>query len=213
MYTTVINLAYVLMLCAFLTREVLVMRLLLVGGQTLIALYAWHTRVVSIATWNVVFLVINVTMSLQILRERRAVTLADELRDLHSRHFAALTPTEFLRWWQQGRREQLADVALTREGERPEWLYFLLDGTVHVSRNGARVVELSRGQFVAEMSLLTGRPATADAHARQAIEVVRWPTRELRDLQARNPALWAKIQSVIGHDLVEKIRHQEAAGV
>jgi predicted nucleic acid-binding Zn ribbon protein len=41
------------------------------------------------------------------------------------------------------------------------------------------------------------------------IDVVRWPTAHLHDLRQRNPTLWSKIQSAIGHDLVEKIRRVE----
>jgi hypothetical protein len=60
------------------------------------------------------------------------------------------------------------------------------------------------------MSLLTGKPANADVDAVGAIDVMRWETRSLRDLHTRNPLLWTRIQSVIGHDLVEKIQLQEA---
>jgi CRP-like cAMP-binding protein len=97
-------------------------------------------------------------------------------------------------------------MRLVRAGEHPEWLYFLLEGRVRVMHDGSGAVDLPAGYFVAEMSLLTGEPANADVDAVGAIDVVRWPTRDLRDVRERNPALWARIQSVIGHDLVEKIQ-------
>jgi hypothetical protein len=59
------------------------------------------------------------------------------------------------------------------------------------------------------MSLLTGETANADVDAIDSVDVMRWQTRDLRDLRQRNPSLWAKIQSVIGHDLVEKIQRGE----
>jgi CRP-like cAMP-binding protein len=156
------------------------------------------------------FASINAYMVVQILRARRAVMLPDDLQSLHARHFAALSPQEFLRLWKQGRRETLrAGDRLARAGQWPDSLYFILDGQVRVSRNHANVFELPAGYFVAEMSLLTGETANADVEAIGDVEVVRWPTTDLREVRQRNPSLWTKIQSVIGHDLVEKIQRSE----
>jgi CRP-like cAMP-binding protein len=206
MLTVVANIAYVLMLCAFIARDVLYLRLLLVMAQAIIAFYSWHNGVLVIAGWNVVFVAINCAMTVQILRERRAVTLPAELTALYERHFAALSPAEFLRWWHQGERQTISDQRLVSAGERPEWLYFLLSGSVSVSRRDAPITSLPAGYFVAEMSLLTGAPANADVHTAGSIDVIRWSTASLHDLRQRKPALWTKIQSAIGHDLVEKIR-------
>ncbi len=79
-------------------------------------------------------------MAARIVRERRAVDLPADLRPLYERHFSALAPAEFLRWWGQGRHETLENTRLARAGERPDWLYFLLNGTVRVSRNGEAIV-------------------------------------------------------------------------
>jgi CRP-like cAMP-binding protein len=148
---------------------------------------------------------INVVWIGFLLHERRAVTLPAELEPVYERRFSALTPREFLRWWRLGRRETLDGVQLATAGEYPEWLSFLLGGEVRVSRGSAWVTELPAGFFVGEMSLITGRPANADVRARGTVDVIRWPVRELRAIRERTPALWTKIQSVIGHDLVEKI--------
>ena len=90
-------------------------------------------------------------------------------------------------------------------GEYPESLFFVLAGTVRITQGDRRVTDLGPGFFVAEMSLLTGEPATADAVAVGDVNVMRWPADHLRDLKDRSPAVWVKIQSVLGRDLVEKI--------
>jgi CRP-like cAMP-binding protein len=199
------NLAYVLMLVAFITRDVLYLRGLLVVAQAVVVVYTWHNGVYMIAAWNALFASINAYMVVQILRERRAVVLPADLQGLYERHFTALTPPEFLRLWHQGQHERVVNQPLARAGEYPEWLYFLLGGQVRVSRDEGADIELPAGFFVAEMSLLTGAPANADVDAVGEVEVIRWATRDLRALRQRNPGLWTKIQSVIGRDLVEKI--------
>jgi hypothetical protein len=209
MLTVFVNLAYVLMLCAFLARDVLYLRGLLVVAQAIIVTYTWHNGVPLLSAWNAAFVAINAIMAVRILRERRAVVLPDDLRRLYDRHFVALTPPEFLRWWRQGQRERVADAPLARAGERPDALYFLIDGTVRVSRDRRPIVDLPAGFFVAEMSLLTGERANADVDALGSVELMRWPVDTLHELRRRDPAFWSRLQSAIGHDLVEKIRRGE----
>lgn len=209
MLTVFANVAYSLMLVAFVTRDILYLRSLLVVAQTIVVVYTWRAGVPVISGWNTLYVGINAFMVVQILRERRAVVLPPDLRPLYERHFSALSPPEFLRWWGQGRREVIENTDLAREGERPAFLYFVLDGSVRVSRNAHTIRELSSGYFVGEMSLITGREANADVRAIAPVEVVRWSTADLAVIRERNPALWTKIQSAIGLDLVEKIRHGE----
>jgi CRP-like cAMP-binding protein len=199
------NVAYVLMLLAFVTRDVLRLRSVLVVAQVIVVFYTWQSGVTLIAGWNAAFVCINAAMAVQIVRERRSVRLPGELVPLYERHFAALSPPEFLRWWQAGERETLANQALTRAGTRPEWLYFLLKGSVRVTRGADTVVELPAGHFVAEMSVLTGEPANADVDAGTPVEVMRWPRALLEEIHREKPADWVRIQSVIGLDLVRKI--------
>ena len=199
------NLAYILMLLAFVTADMLRLRLLLVCAQVALMIYGLGTGLLLMPAWNLVFLGINAYMVVRILRERRELELPPDLRAIHARHFAALTPREFMRFWNQGTRQTLTDRDLAHAGEHPKWLYFLLSGTVEVRRDGTLVRELPPGYFVAEMSLLTGLPANADVRTMGTVEVIQWDRAELRDLQQRNAPFWTKIQSVIGRDLVEKI--------
>lgn len=201
-----VNFAYVLTLCAFVTRDVLLLRGLLVCSQIIIVTYTLSIGVHVIAGWNGLFACINTAWVFLILRERRDVRLSEELQRLHDRHFSALTASEFLRWWKQGHREVLTDVVMARTGERPHSLYFLLRGTVRVDRDGVHVTDLPAGFFVAEMSVLTGELPTTDARAVGEVEVMRWPAGTLQRIIERNPKYWTKIQSVLGRDVVEKIK-------
>jgi CRP-like cAMP-binding protein len=207
------NLAYGLMAFAFITRDLLYLRSLLVVAQSLVIAYALLAGVPVVAAWNVLYVSVNAYMAVQLLQERRAVRLPDELRPLYERHFSALAPGEFLRWWAEGEEARLAaDAVLTRDGERPSHLYFLRDGRVQVRRGASTLAELPGGFFVGEMSLITDRAANADAVAVTGLDVHRWERHGLEAIRERNPKLWARIQSVIGHDLVEKIHLAERSG-
>jgi len=207
-----VHVGYLLMLLALLARDILWLRGLLVLAQSFLCGYALHIGSDSIAFWNGLFVVINVVWVIRILRERRAVMLPDELKPIYERHFAALAPPEFLRLWRQGERHSGRDVQMVREGTKPGALHFLLSGEVAVRSGGRELARLAPGNFVAEMSLLTGEQTTADVYALGAVEYLAWSAETLTKLRDRNPMLWSKIQSVLGHDLVEKIKRGQGAG-
>ena len=206
-----VHVGYSLMLLALLARDVLWLRALLVVAQANLCLYSYFRGIESIAVWNAVFVAINLVWVIRILRERRAVKLPAELEQIRRQYFLALDPPDFLRLWRMGQRQTLSGVPLTRQGEVPPALYFLLRGAVRVSQAGREVTRLGQGDFVAEMSLLTGAAATADAAAVDEVELMRWPADSLRQLRARNAALWIRIQSVLGYDLVAKIQRASLA--
>ena len=206
----IVHLGYLLQLFALLARDVLWLRGILVAAQSVLAFYAWTQGLWPYVFWNALFVTINIWWVMKLLRERAAVELPEELKPIHEKHFAALSPPEFLRIWLEGARRTERDVQLVRQGTRPDALYFLLRGEVAVRQKTRDLAHLGVGDFVAEMSLLTGEPTTADVLAMGEIEYMEWPAEKLARVRKTNPMLWSKIQSVLGHDLVEKIRRASA---
>lgn len=207
----IVHLGYLLQLFALLARDVLWLRGILVAAQSVLAFYAWTQGLWPYVFWNALFVTINIWWVVKLLRERAAVELPEELKPIHQKHFAALSPPEFLRIWLEGVHRTAHDVQLVRQNTRPDALYFLLRGEVAVRQMSRDLSRLGTGDFVAEMSLLTGEPTTADVFALGEIEYMEWPAEKLARVRKTNPMLWSKIQSVLGHDLVEKIRRASAA--
>jgi CRP-like cAMP-binding protein len=215
MYTLVlVHFGYLLQLFALLARDVLWLRGILVAAQSVLATYAYlrGPEFLPYVFWNALFVLINLYWVVRLLRERAAVKLPEELRETYEKHFAALAPPEFLRLWRAGKPGRAQDAQIVRQGTRPDALYFLLSGEVAVRSHGRELARLAAGSFVAEMSLLTGENTTADVHAVGAVEYLAWPAADLARLRQRSPMLWSKVQSVLGHDLVEKIRRAAQDG-
>ncbi|MBI4005937.1 MAG: cyclic nucleotide-binding domain-containing protein [Gammaproteobacteria bacterium] len=205
MTTYLVHVGYSLMLCALLARDILWLRGILIFAQGSLAHYAYINHLISISFWNWIFVIINFIWVIRILKERHAVELPVELVPIYEKHFAALTPSEFLRFWSWAEKKTANDITLVTKGSRPVALYFLLSGTASVSQDGKEIARIQTGAFAAEMSLLTGGPTTADVIARGEIIYMAWPMEHLTRVHERNPVLWTKIQSVIGLDLVKKI--------
>lgn len=206
-----VHLGYALMLVALLARDVLWLRAILVAAQSTLAAYAWFTDRPSMAAWNALFVLINFLWVLRILHERRAVELPPSLRALHANHFAAFSAPEFLRFWNSGAAIDAHDALLVRAGEQPEALLFLIEGQAEVRSDNRQIAVLPAGSFVAEMSLLTAAPASADVFALGAVRLRSWPMPALRGLAQRQPVMWTRLQSALGQDLVTKIRRQSAS--
>jgi CRP-like cAMP-binding protein len=201
-----VHIGYLLMLAGLLARDILVLRSLLLVAQIILAAYAMSIPVPAITAWNIVFASINVVWIGLIVRERRATYVPVELQSIHQRHFAAMSPAEFLRWWRLGRTETIRARPLTREGVTPAALYFILAGSARVQRGSTLVTELGPGALVGEMSLVTGGAANAIVEPRDEVTVHRWNRTDVEPLQSRDLAMWTKIQSAIGVDLVAKIQ-------
>ncbi len=212
MIDLLIHLGYLFMLCALLARDILWLRGLLVLAQGSLAAYAWTHALPAMTAWNAVFVTINACWMLLILRERHAVQVPAALRALHQAHFAALPPAAFLRFWNAGSEQWRDGGELIRAGSNPEALYFLLDGQVRVQLDGRELARLTKGSFVGEMSLLSGDTAAADVVALGPVRLRAWPLPYLHELPGQQPLLWSQVQSVIGYDIVEKIRRSSAQG-
>jgi hypothetical protein len=200
-----VHFGYLLMLAGLVARDILVLRCLLLGAQIILALYAVSIAVPAITAWNIVFAIINLVWIGRIVRERRATHVPVEWQAIHERHFSAMSPAEFLRWWRLGRTETIHAQPLTCEGVTPASLYFVLSGTAKVRRGEIELSQLGPGSFVGEMSLVTGRAANADVEPLGEVTVRQWDRTDVEALQARDLAMWTKIQSAIGVDLVAKI--------
>jgi CRP-like cAMP-binding protein len=158
------------------------------------------------AAWNALFVVINAGWALRIMRERRAVELPIELRGIHAHRFAAFTAPEFLRFWSAARDRELSEGRIVTAGEAPPELMLVLGGEAQVMQGSRAVATLRAGSFIAEMSLVADTVASADVDAVGAVRVRAWPMAVMREIRDRQPILWSKLQSAIGHDLVEKLK-------
>lgn len=207
----IVHLGYTLQLAALLASDVLLLRVLLAIAQCVVALYAASRGVQAIAGWNVVLIGINLYWIVRILRERRAVTIPEELQAIYREHFAALNEGEFLRFWAAADEPGSLSDALTEEGQVPDALYWLPAGSVVMRKQNQPERELQAPCFVGEMSVLTNRPANATVSPGQDVSNVhRWSRASLDKLKATQPVVWSRLQSVLGLDVVRKIQREEA---
>jgi len=201
-----INLGYGLMLVALIARDILWLRSILVIAQSCLSAYGWTVGNEMMMTWNAVFVLINSIQVIRILLERRPVTLTDEQESIYQAVFSSLTRREFLVFWEIGSMKSMESGTIVLEGETPQELMLLVEGEADVQSKGASLARLGRGQFIAEMSFISGLPASADVTVRSPSRYLAWSQEKLRSMKQVNPHLFIVLQGLLGKDLVGKIR-------
>lgn len=201
-----VNLGYFFMFVALAAKDILFLRSILILGQLSLVSFGYFSDNYYVSFWNILFFGINSFQIARLLRERKEIELPAGLMDLYERVFESMTRREFLMFWNMGRTETRDGEQMIREGEHQRELVLILSGVFNVVKGSDIIAKLKRGSFIAEMSFLTGDPASADVFANGAVEYIVWNQEKLRNLNQINPQLFIKIQNVLAKDLADKIK-------
>jgi CRP-like cAMP-binding protein len=79
-------------------------------------------------------------------------------------------------------------------------------GALEVRSGGEIIARNEPGQFIGEMSFLSGERATADVVATEASQVLAWSQESLNKLLDKKPVLAYKMRGILGRDVVVKLR-------
>ncbi len=204
--TIIFNLSYVLVACAYIVRDILYLRFIIIFAEALSITYGLTIGNMTIAGWNSLFITINIIWVTRLIKERKPVVIPANLEYFYKNIFTNLSGREFLFFWEMGHTSVIEDEYLCRENEVPTELILILSGKVAVIKNGRQVTELLSGCFVAEMSFLTGDPASADVKAIGSVEYITWSQEKLRHLKQINSQLLDKLHVILGKDLSYKLK-------
>jgi Cyclic nucleotide-binding domain len=205
-----LHVANAIYLVSYAVKEIFWLRLITVfaGLLTIVTLARMQPSTPrDLMAWQLVFFAINSARFIQLVHERRPVRLPPDARRLAATVFQNLRPRELLRLIEVGETQNHEPGAhVIRRGDALEYLAIVVDGTARVELANQRIVELSHGAFIGELSYLTGKPPAADVTAATALRVVRWPAASLRAFLATNPDTRTAMQLVLGADLAAKLR-------
>lgn len=204
-----VHVANVLYLFAYLVRDILWLRLLtVVAASCLIPFFYFRPEpLMAPIYWNVLFTGINLYRSYLLLLERKPVNLREEEQELYRKVFRSLKPREMVKlmklatWKTAGRDEQIV-----AQNSSIDDLMVIYSGTASVRAGDKEIAKLQDGQFIGEMSYLTGGKTTASVVASDPLRYVRWHKEQLNRFLKRNTDMCAAMQMIIGVDLVGKIR-------
>ena len=203
-----LHVANVLWLCAYLVRDILWLRVLtIIGFAAATPYYLDPTPQWQPIIWMGVSFTINVVQIGLLVKERWPRDLQGEERELYDTVFKDLTPGEFVKLLGVGGwRKTDAGETLVEDGSVVENMMVLTDGEAEVRKGEKVLARLQAGQFVGEMSFLTGDKAGADVVTPAGAKLMSWPQAALEKFLDKHGGLSFKVRGVLGRDVVTKLR-------
>ena len=202
-----VYLATTLQVLGFLFRTQIILRLLVLFGSILYVLfYYFHP---SAPIWDAIYgssliALANLVGLALLIYSRVPLGMSDNERELFEA-LGGLEPGMFRKLMKAGSLRDTTDpVELTREGRRPDKLYFVLKGRTEVKKN-VTVFQLCERSFVGEVAFLTGAHASASTTLMHGGTYVEWDCARLRLLCQRRPAFRQAFEALISRDLATKV--------
>jgi hypothetical protein len=202
-----VHVAGLLQVSGYLSRDQLVLRGLLFAGSCFyVAYYVFgaETPLWEAIGWTGVLMSANFYVMARLYMDRRHRVLTPDEQRLVS-VFSALTPGQFRRLMKVAKWVTAGETAkLTLEGKRPDALFFVLDGTITITK-GERRFTVASGVFIGEIAWLLGTAASATVEVSPGARYVEWDAAHLRSLLTRSPDLRIAFESMLNRDLAGKL--------
>lgn len=206
------HLASILTMAAYLLKDILWLRTL-----TILSCFAGiafnyfvpATPLWTVIYWNVLFAVINVIQVAVIIKQRSGVHFTEEEKELHDTLFKNFAPFEFMKLMRVGQWLEAKQGQILATEQKPiDSIMLIYNGLVGVESKGKEVAQLKDGNFIGEVSFITGGAATATVKALQPTRYVAWPKEAISQLLNRNPSMRFAMQAMLSTDLSKKLMHR-----
>lgn len=203
------HLAYGLILLSFLVKQILLLRALAIVASFCSIAYNYSVSASPIwipIQWNVLFITVNCYHITLALLARRQIRISEVEEFVWGRNFQSMTRVEFKRLLKCGHtRTYHPGQKLIEKDDNLGAIFLVLEGEASVSMQGLTVARLSKGEFIGEMSFLTGQPTRADVVISKTAKIHYWDNDELRVFFSKNPMLLGKFHSAIGNQLIGRL--------
>src|SRR6266446_1672090 len=206
------HLASILTMAAYLLKDILWLRSL-----TILSCFAGiafnffvpATPLWTVIYWNILFAIINIVQVAIIIKQRSGVHFSEEEKELHDTLFKNFAPFEFMKLMRVGKWLEAKQGQILATEERPiDSIMLIYNGLVGVEANGKEVATLKDGNFIGEMSFITGGAASATVKALLPTRYIAWPKDAISQLLNRNPSMRFAMQAMLSTDLSKKLMHR-----
>ena len=200
-----LNSGYFLVFLALAIREILWLRITITFGQSTLFTYSMLNGNYNIAFWNFLFVMVNIIQIIIIYRERQQLEIPEEVQDIYDTIFNTNTNRQFLYFWDQGKVGFVENKTIIKAGDIQKDLMLVLNGTAEVKRDATVIAQLERGQFIAEISYITGKTASADVVIKERLSYMIWDRETLDNLRKTKPAIMDKLDRILTLDMADKL--------
>lgn len=195
------------LIAAMIPHQVRLMRLLLlVGGFFAVLHFAFSPQVGSGLVLAAVFLLINAARLYQLWSRARTGSMTSEERELFDHVMKIEDPSKQnrLRDLMEWRDMDVGDI-LIEEGQLDPPLIYIASGRAAIEKGGVLVSECGPGEFVGEMSHISGEGASATVRVAHPMRMARLDRDALAQLSQSLPEIGRAVDSAFNRSLAVKV--------
>jgi mannose-6-phosphate isomerase-like protein (cupin superfamily) len=200
------HISYVLLILSMLMRKMHLLRMVAVSAGTFSAFsYASLGDWVSFF-WEVVFTLVNLVQLVFLAIENRRGRFSAEEQMFIDAVLQGVERAHIRRLMKMGAWIEVGDGhELIHEDTRPSHLYYVVNGTARIVRETRQLSVVGPGDFLGEMSYLTGKNATATVVAETPMRFLAFEREPLRAYLSRNPEIRHALEAGFNRNLVDKL--------
>ena len=206
-----LNLANFILVVGYSVRDILWLRLLAAASSLIALPYYFFLQPTPLRTpilWSILFAGINLYQSWRLYLERRPVKLTPEEEQVRHLAFPDLPPRKFLQVLDLGVwTTEEPGKRLIENGRALDTISLLVEGKVRVAQGELVLGELSTGDLVGSVLLMTGVPAEVDAVVSEPVKAMRWEVATLQKYLDANPETRIAMLRHLSRDLAKKVGH------
>lgn len=201
------HLSYFFLITSMMMRTLLALRILVIASASIAIAYAaiWLQDPVS-TFWETLLVLVNIIqITIEWLKNRSAKFSPEETQFVKER-LHALSPAEArqvlsLGVWADG----VVGTELAKQGTPVTHLAYLSTGQVEITFDAKKVGVCLPGNYVGEMSVLAGGPASATATVSETSRYWLISADQLRKLHSKAPKIAAALELGMAKDMRHKI--------
>jgi CRP-like cAMP-binding protein len=207
------HLAYVFIIASMSMTQMRWLRILaLAGGITAMLHFFLQTQETVSLVWEAIFTLTNAAQLALLLYQSRQVSMSSEQRSFAEGPLAGLDPANVRALLAISVWENVGpETCLMQEGEVAPPLIHVVSGAAAIEHQGRIVGVCGPGDFLGEMSLLRGAPASATVRVTNQMRIIRFDRAALDGLRTGSQQLRTTLDRAFNHGLASKIERMNAA--
>lgn len=208
--TSIPNLIY---LYGFIVKDILWLRILIIVGMSIETGYHFrdlHSPEWAEIGWCSFYILVNGWQFTMLYKERRNLKFTDEEQAIHNKVFKSMPSTAFKKLLSIASWQELPkDYIIIRQHTHVEQLALISDGLCKVVIDDKEVGFVRNGNFIGEMSFLSGNETTATVTTIDDTRCLVWNKEQLKKLMSTDHEVEISMQSVFSSDLLSKLMVQQ----
>jgi CRP-like cAMP-binding protein len=200
------HISYVLLITSMLMRRMHLLRLIAISAGVFSAIYYISLGDSISFFWESLFTLVNATQLLILFIENRRGRFSAEEQMFVDKVLKGVERAHIRRLMKLGAWTEVNEgYVLIREDTEPSNLIYIARGSAVVERNGKKVGTAGTGDFLGEMSYLSGKSATATVTTQESTRYLAFERSALRRHLKKNPEIRHALEAGFNRNLVEKL--------